>query len=835
VSGAWNQVISGDYAYVGGSGIDVIDISIPSTPVVVGSVVGEIGPGVAIFGHYLYSGGSFSFCTIDVSDPTSPEVIGTIDLPFGGRPSDVQFDSELVYLISTEDGGRHIARVDVSDPIVPALAGDLHLGGDALYAFSISGDFAFVAHGYEGIDVVDISSPSSLTHVGNCPTANRALDIAIQGSYAYVADRYGGLQIVSLEDPIAPVIVGELSGLGHSYGIDVDGAFAYVTDQSTLYIVDVSDPTSPLLVGNLGTGHGYPYAYNVAVAGDLVCVVEGPNWFQMAPIQCSSNGTIIIDVEPSGIEALWSLTGPGGLSEGVSDSTLTEMTPGTYSMTWGEESGWITPAPDTLELVAGEEIAFLGTYEPMPDVETFAVTFGGSSMERGEAVLQTDDGGYLVAGRNNSWASNGEWLIKVDPTGSEEWNRHYQGAGYHAFKGVDHCSGGYILTGYSGGAYADMWLMKVNTDGDEIFNHQFNVGGTAWNDGASVKETSDGGFAVLGRTAWSWPNHAWYLVRTDANGVLLWEQVFNASEEDHDTEAGFDLQQTQDGGFILAGSYLDTPTDARLVKTDSSGNIEWSSTFGGSAGDYFRSVRILDNGDYLIAGGTASSGAGGSDGWLLRVDAFGSEIWSNTYGGSSDEGFAVAELVPDGGYILTGSTRSYGAGGSDLWLIKTNESGDVLWERIYGGSEDESGTDVKPATDGGYIVTGGTKSFAAGDWDVWLPKTDAEGRVDSLATSMPGDNVPSTRLAMGQNYPNPFNPKTSFRFEIQQRTHVRLEIIDIGGHRVATLVDGVLKEGSHAAIWMGIDDGGRRVSSGVYIARLSTEDEVRTTKIVLAK
>jgi hypothetical protein len=156
-------------------------------------------------------------------------------------------------------------------------------------------------------------------------------------------------------------------------------------------------------------------------------------------------------------------------------------------------------------------------------------------------------------------------------------------------------------------------------------------------------------------------------------------------------------------------------------------NLEaaWSTTFGGPGEECGFSVRQTSDGGYIIAGYTDSYGAGASDVWLIKAGSSGSEMWNQTFGGSyNDYGHSVRQ-TSDGGYIITGYTMSYGAGASDIWLIKTDSSGNVAWNQTFGGSELDYGSSVQQTSDGGYIVSGWTYSCGAGDCDVWLVKVTA--------------------------------------------------------------------------------------------------------------
>jgi hypothetical protein len=154
---------------------------------------------------------------------------------------------------------------------------------------------------------------------------------------------------------------------------------------------------------------------------------------------------------------------------------------------------------------------------------------------------------------------------------------------------------------------------------------------------------------------------------------------------------------------------------------------EWSQTFGGSDYEWGNSVAETSDGGYIIAGTTYSYGAGNGDVWLIKTDANGDEEWSRTFGGSAVEyGESVAQ-TSDGGYIVTGSTQSYAVGSADVWLIKTDADGNQEWNQTFGGLNEEHAYSVAQTSDGGYILAGYTESYGAGSADVWLIKTDAHG------------------------------------------------------------------------------------------------------------
>jgi hypothetical protein len=249
-------------------------------------------------------------------------------------------------------------------------------------------------------------------------------------------------------------------------------------------------------------------------------------------------------------------------------------------------------------------------------------------------------------------------------------------------------------------------------------------GGAGDDEAASVQQTYEGGYIVVGTTnsLGAGMTDIW-LLRVDERGERVWDKTFGGSADDR----GRSVRQTYDGTFVIAGSTNSKGaggSDAWLIKTDLDGNVIWDRTFGGPGSDDAVAVRQTFDGGFVVAGVTCSDGAGDENVWLIRTDASGNPVWSRTYGSAGSDVAASVRQTSDRGYVIVGTTDSYGSGGKDIWLVKTDSFGDVLWTKTFGGIEDDYAGSGIETPEGGYAIVG-TRGTNGGD--VWVIKTDAEG------------------------------------------------------------------------------------------------------------
>jgi hypothetical protein len=325
-------------------------------------------------------------------------------------------------------------------------------------------------------------------------------------------------------------------------------------------------------------------------------------------------------------------------------------------------------------------------------------TYGWRDDAIASSVAQTADNGFILAGTiDEGYSRTDMWLVKTDAQGVVQWNQTY---GNHDRMDPDYA--------------------------------------------ASVLQTADGGFVLAGTTGLPGTGRLdMWLVKTDASGVAQWNQTYGMSRY---PESAASVLQTADGGFVLVARFGWVPVDDDfwLVKTDASGVAQWNQTYGGMDLDYAASVLQTADGGFVLAGTTDPYGAGDSDFWLVKTDASGVAQWNQTYGGTGDDWAPSVLQTADGGFVLAGTTTSYGAGETDMWLVKTDASGVAQWNQTYGktgmdraacvlqptsdGFDHGGAACVLQTADGGFVLAGTTQeSYQVGNYDMWLVKTDVSG------------------------------------------------------------------------------------------------------------
>ncbi len=389
-----------------------------------------------------------------------------------------------------------------------------------------------------------------------------------------------------------------------------------------------------------------------------------------------------------------------------------------------------------------------------PDIE-WQKTIGGGDDDVAHAVEQTSDSGYIVAGWTKSIGGDitgnkgleDFGIVKLSPLGAIEWQRTLGGSEPDLASSIKQTyDGGYIVTGLSRSQNGDVlsrsiydqqsfWIVKLTSIG--VIEWQKNFGGGMWDYPYSIQQTKDSGYViagytdsfdgdVVGRTRYNVDNHDFWVVKITSTGILEWQKSLGGSSED----IAESIQQTSDGGYIVAGHTHSTDFDVTVnkgssdywvVKLSSGGVIEWEKTLGGSKYDIAKSICQTSEGGYIVVG-TAESTDGDVTGnnsiyvcWIVKLSSTGAIEWQKAYNGNGKYGSTSASIqqTPDNGYIIAGNTLSSNSNGgnqSDYWILKLSSNGELQWQKKLGGSYDEQAHSIRYTKDGGYIVVGSATS-----------------------------------------------------------------------------------------------------------------------------
>jgi PKD repeat protein len=374
-------------------------------------------------------------------------------------------------------------------------------------------------------------------------------------------------------------------------------------------------------------------------------------------------------------------------------------------------------------------------------------TFGGNGYEYAYWVMQTSDGGYIVTGNTESYGTGESdlWVVKTDQNGTEQWNKTYGGTDYDSGYSIRQTSdGGYIVAGDTGSystGISDFWLIKINPDGDEQWNRTF--GGTDIEGANFVHQTLDDGYILGGYKVNDTGVSMYWLVKTDSGGTEEWNRTIGNDRGDWVE----DMDQTSDGGYILAGTTYDHSVERRslwLTKTDSGGNEQWNRTLGGIERILVKAVKESSDGSFIIAGETGSYYGDNPVGiMLVKANANGYEEWNRTFTGIDYYTPYSVSQTSDGGYIVAGIKKTrednaYYGDVSDAWLVKTDPDGNIQWYNGLGGTGRDRVEFIRQTSDGGYVFVGSTSSYNRGNIQLWLVKLESDQIGPDKVSTQPG-------------------------------------------------------------------------------------------------
>lgn len=385
-----------------------------------------------------------------------------------------------------------------------------------------------------------------------------------------------------------------------------------------------------------------------------------------------------------------------------------------------------------------------------------SITYGGTKNEVASTVVSFNDGSYAVIGYTQSidgdivttktMSQYDFWVLKFDINDNLLWQKTYGGSNDDkAYKAINTSDNGFAIVGYSKSndgdlssneGFEDIWILKLDTDGN--IQWQIATGFSGTDQAFSLIQTIDGGYfigGVLDVTASNGAGNSraktqhaggdYWAIKLDASGNLEWRNYFGGTN----TDTCYDVIETIDG-YILVGSSDSSDVDISnnkgsydfwVLKIDKSGTLLWEKNFGGSEIDEARAITATNDGNFMIVGDTRSNNQdvttnnGGADLWLIKITTDGNLLWEKNFGGSSFDAARSIAKTTDGGFLISGSSRSLdnefsNQGQNDAWILKVSSDGDEEWQQIIGGSNIDFLYDAIELENGSYVAVGESSS-----------------------------------------------------------------------------------------------------------------------------
>ncbi|BFO65059.1 lipoprotein [Chryseobacterium sp. KCF3-3] len=476
---------------------------------------------------------------------------------------------------------------------------------------------------------------------------------------------------------------------------------------------------------------------------------------------------------------------------------------------------------------------------------------GGSNVDLFHFVEPTSDGGYIVSG--STFSNNGDltqnfgsrdaWIIKFDFNGNIQWQKLLGGSQAELFHSIRETSdGGYILAGgsssvdgdlTSNNGFEDYWIVKLDSTGD--IEWQKSIGGSDRDIAKDILQTSDEGYIIAG-TSYSndgdvLGSHGGsdiWIIKTNSAGNVQWQKSLGSSS----AEQVQSIQQTSDNGYIIAattGNIADGDvtqiyggSDYWIIKLDSYGNLQWQKSLGGTGFDTANSIQQTFDGGYIVAGIYERSIYPyplNSDYGIIKLASNGDVQWQKFFGGNKSDGAKSIQQTSDGGYIIAGLSNSNNGdvlgnhGNTDAWIIKTDNTGTLQWQKSLGGTGNENAETIRKTVDGGFIIIGyssstnGDVSENHGNIDGWIVKLSPEQLGISESQKMNQPNL----------YPN---PAKDFFYADNLPQESNIHITDMSGRKIFSQKYHEKKIKINTSAF----------SEGIYIVQIKSKEEIILSK-----
>lgn len=835
--------LSGDHAFVadGSSGLQVIDISDPANPAPAGSIdTPGSTKGVRVSGHHAFvTDGVSGLQMIDISDPGNPDLVWSFDTP--GNAFQVVVAGEHAFVA---DHGAGIQVIRFAGQVTPELLGQsdtLGLGNGV----AVAGEHAYVADGFSGLRVFDISEPRSPLQVGVYGTANSALGVSVSGDHAFLANGDSGLLVIDITDPANPALAGSVDTPGHPRWVSVSGDHAFVAEGSTgLQVIDISDPANPVLAGSYDTPS---FAYKVTVAGDHAFVADYESGLQVINITDPANPVLsgscdtpgyAFGITVAGHYAYVADAGAGLQVIDISDPATPSLvgnydTPGlARGVTVSGNSAFVADDSNGLQAIDISDPAnptLIGGFDT--DGEALGLTVAGNNaFVANESyglqvvqVFQSEVGMFTGIGQSLDMPWTDEEILRARLTLNPPIP--------------------FIVQGQPG-IFCELAVAKINTVWEPVIPNNpewvgFPQAGTyfRWrtthNWGALVGNPTVSSLTVEWLTDKPIIKHVTDIPNDQGRQVSLGWSRSGHDFTDGDTPIlEYAVYRRIDGAV---SSKAQASLESNLAGASTRAR-EHAQAMLGAGWHFLTTVPARTQDTYAVVVPTLGDSTV-TDGQFLstfRVSAL-TNLPYVFYDSQPDSGYSVDDLAPD---VPQGLMGTYQADSVVLDWIDAQET-DFQYYRIY--RDTDPGFDPSP---GNRVHETAASTWTDPVTDPWgfhykVTAVDFAGN-ESGAGAVAGvspviDSGLPTRTRLMAAVPNPFNPATTLSFEIAAAGRTRLDVYDVSGRLVQTLVNGHRAAGRYDIVWNGRDSRGRMSSAGVYLYRLQAAGQVETRRMMLVK
>jgi hypothetical protein len=474
-------------------------------------------------------------------------------------------------------------------------------------------------------------------------------------------------------------------------------------------------------------------------------------------------------------------------------------------------------------LVCLASLLHYGSFAQSTPELIWSKTYNGIYSDVNRLIAATSDGGFILVGDSESYGPGilSALLIKCNSNGDVEWQKTYGGSNFDLPMAVAQTSdGGYAIATYSNSFPPEgmnMRIIKTDALGETQWASVVpGTNGIAMQVRGCLLPTPDNGFLVTGNK-WSPPNaNQIILCKLDNAGELLWTKEFGGSSDEY----GATIQATADGNFVLGGytyTFGNGMCDGYMIKINPDGEEIWNSVVGGTDYDSYHFIRTVSDG--YIGVGSAQSYGNSEQGFIVKLDNNGQLVWLKDFGGINNESFdGIIETV-NHEYLVSGTTNSYGNGMHDYLIMRISNSGELIAMETYGGADEDFGTNIEEIHGLGYISGG---SFT----DSYLDFQAILFQADSISTNV--GQLPFVSSAISINAsPNPFSETLHFGFSLRESTELTISLITMEGKSIDVIYEGNLSAGEHEMNYKN-----NNLEPGMYLLSIQSSKQSVMKKII---